>query len=159
MDYNLIKDIILKIQKEEQIDDKVLLLVYGDLFGYFVEREKLLKDSLIKNQYLILIKKLKVEFEMYNIKVYKLIDRTGEYYLSFTPGEYGGNKKLKIYGKLNCSSANRWIEKGYYVSNRVFFKDEETAIEAGYRPCAICMPNEYSVWKVNQEKVLSLKRD
>jgi hypothetical protein len=99
MDYNLIKDIICKVLEDEQIDDKVLLLVYGDLFGYFVERDKLLKESLIKNQYLILIRKLKVEFERYNINTYRLIDKTGEYYLSFTPGEYGGNKKLKIYDR------------------------------------------------------------
>ena len=61
--------------------------------------------------------------------------------------------------KYNINEINSYLEKGYYVSNRVFFKDEETAIEAGYRPCAICMPNEYKVWKVNQEKLLSLNID
>ncbi|MDP4128201.1 MAG: Ada metal-binding domain-containing protein, partial [Bacillota bacterium] len=31
--------------------------------------------------------------------------------------------------------------------HRVFFADEETAIAAGYRPCARCMPKEYAEWK------------
>jgi methylphosphotriester-DNA--protein-cysteine methyltransferase len=35
----------------------------------------------------------------------------------------------------------------------VFFKDEKTAIEAGYRPCAICMPDEYKEWKNNQDSM------
>ena len=30
---------------------------------------------------------------------------------------------------------------------RVFFKDEETAIAAGYRPCGVCMKAEYKRWK------------
>ncbi len=69
------------------------------------------------------------------------------------PGTLGGHKKLKIYGKLDCSSALRWIKKGQYVKYRVFFKDEDTAIEAGYRPCAICMPDEYKEWKNNQDSM------
>lgn len=39
------------------------------------------------------------------------------------------------------------VEKGQYVKYRVFFVDEETAIAAGYRPCAKCMPDEYKKWK------------
>ena len=84
-------------------------------------------------------------------KVYKLLNGKGETYLSEIPGILGGNKKLKIYGRLDCPSAKRWIEKGYYVQNRVFFADEETAIEAGYRPCAVCMRREYKIWKSNKE--------
>ena len=80
-------------------------------------------------------------------KKFKLINGDGQEYLSDTPGTLGGNKKLKIYGKLDCPSAKRWIEQGKYVVNRVFFESEEVAIAAGYRPCAICMPNEYSEWK------------
>jgi methylated-DNA-[protein]-cysteine S-methyltransferase len=33
------------------------------------------------------------------------------------------------------------------VSQRVFFADEDTAIAAGYRPCANCMPDAYARWK------------
>ena len=81
---------------------------------------------------------------------YKLLDSNGEEYISNVPGKLGGNKKLKIYGRLDCPSAIKWIEKGYYTQNRVFFLDEETAIEAGYRPCGICMPEEYKKWKTKK---------
>ena len=80
-------------------------------------------------------------------KQYKLLDSSGKQYLSDTKGLFGGNKRLKIYGRLDCPSALRWIAKGHYVQNRVFFKDEETAVKAGYRPCAVCMPKEYKKWK------------
>lgn len=52
-----------------------------------------------------------------------------------------------LWRRLDCKSANRAIARGGYVKYRVFFKDEETAIKAGYRPCAICMPLEYKEWK------------
>ena len=72
-------------------------------------------------------------------------------YVNMPYGQWKPNKKeykkLKIYGKLDCPSANRWINKGYYVQNRVFFENEDTAIEAGYRPCAVCMKKEYKKWK------------
>jgi methylphosphotriester-DNA--protein-cysteine methyltransferase len=81
--------------------------------------------------------------------MYKLRDENNKEYLSDTPGLLGGNKSLKIYGHLDCSSALRWIAKGHYIRHRVFFKDEETAIKAGYRPCAVCMPEAYKTWKSN----------
>ncbi len=80
-------------------------------------------------------------------KTYKLINSSGEEYISNIPGTLGGNKRLKIYGRLDCSSALRWIEKGYYVKDRVFFLNKEDAVSAGYRPCAICMREEYKEWK------------
>jgi len=58
---------------------------------------------------------------------------------------------MKLYGRLDCPSAKRWIDKGKYISNRVFFESEEVAIAAGYRPCAICMPNEYKEWKKSKD--------
>ena len=70
--------------------------------------------------------------------------------LSAISGSLGGHKKLKIYGRLDCPSANKYLAKGQYAKNRVFFLDEETAITAGYRPCAICMPEEYARWKANK---------
>ena len=92
-------------------------------------------------------------------KIYNLINENGEKYLSTIPGTLGGNKRLKIYGRLDCKSANRWIAKGYYVKDRVFFIDEETAIKAGYRPCAVCMKKEYAEWKEQQESLpYTLKR-
>ncbi|SFU36122.1 Metal binding domain of Ada [Clostridium sp. DSM 8431] len=80
-------------------------------------------------------------------KLYKLMGEDGKEYLSKEKGTMGGHKKLKIYGRLDCWSANNAIKKGQYVKYRVFFKDEETAIKAGYRPCAKCMPKEYKKWK------------
>jgi len=32
----------------------------------------------------------------------------------------------------------------------VFFADEDTAIAAGYRPCAVCLPIAYRDWKANR---------
>lgn len=70
-------------------------------------------------------------------------------YLSDKPGELGGHHKLKIYGKLDCPSANRHISNGDYIRHRVFFADETTAIAAGYRPCGICMKESYNIWTSN----------
>ena len=90
--------------------------------------------------------------------MFRLIDKNGEEYLSSIPGNYGGNKRLKIYGKLDCPSANRWIAKGYYIQDRVFFLTEEDAINAGYRPCAICMKKEYLEWKERQKSLVYVKK-
>lgn len=79
--------------------------------------------------------------------MYKLRDSNNEEYLSPIKGTLGGNKDLKIYGRLDCPSALRWLAKGFYKKVRVFFKDKKTAIAAGYRPCGICMRNEYLKWK------------
>jgi len=54
----------------------------------------------------------------------------------------GGNKVLKIYGTLHCSSGKRMKQQ-----NRVFFSSEEEAIAAGYRPCGHCMREKYKAWK------------
>ena len=85
-------------------------------------------------------------------KMYKLLDENGREYLSEKPGMIGGHKKLKIYGKLDCPSALRYISKGQYIKYRVFFKDEKTAIDAGYRPCGICMKEVYRQWNQDTEK-------
>lgn len=82
---------------------------------------------------------------------YQLMDENGNLYYSAEPGLLGGYRRQKIYGRLDCKSANRAIAKGGYVKHRVFFKDEETAIKAGYRPCAKCMPEKYKEWKNRNE--------
>ena len=79
--------------------------------------------------------------------MYTLIGVDGKQVLSETPGTLGGHRKNKIYGRLDCAGAARWIAKGHYVKQRVFFADEAAAIAAGYRPCAGCMPAEYKEWK------------
>jgi methylphosphotriester-DNA--protein-cysteine methyltransferase len=37
------------------------------------------------------------------------------------------------------------------VRTGVFSPDEATAIAAGYRPCAVCLPDEYARWKTTRE--------
>jgi len=80
-------------------------------------------------------------------RIYTLIGTDGLPYMSETKGTLGGYRRKKIYGRLDCSNAMRWIARGHYVKDRVFFADEATAIAAGYRPCGKCMPAEYQAWK------------
>jgi methylphosphotriester-DNA--protein-cysteine methyltransferase len=62
-------------------------------------------------------------------------------------GTIGAHRRGRIYGRLDCASALRAIRRGGYVHDRVFFANESTAVAAGYRPCAVCMPREYASWK------------
>lgn len=79
--------------------------------------------------------------------MFTLIGTDGRPYASERPGTVGGHRRTKVYGRLDCAGALRWIARGHYVSHRVFFADEATAITAGYRPCARCMPERYREWK------------
>jgi len=82
-------------------------------------------------------------------KMYKLMGADGQIYLSPEKGQLGGNGNLKIYGRLNCGSALNAIKRygDSYPSHRVFFKDEATAIAAGFRPCGTCMKAHHRLWK------------
>ena len=62
---------------------------------------------------------------------------------------FAGNKKLRIYGTLNCTSGKR-IKK----ENRVFFSSDKEAVENDYRPCAHCMKETYKDWsrQISSEK-------
>ena len=82
-------------------------------------------------------------------KLYCLLGPDGREVLSAVPGTLGGHRRNRVYGRLDCPSALRWIAKGHYVRQRVFFADEATAIAAGYRPCANCLPDEYRRWKAS----------
>jgi len=55
---------------------------------------------------------------------------------------FGGNRKLKIYGTLDCPSGRRMKRE-----NRVFFASQQDARQNNYRPCGHCMKNEYEKWK------------
>ena len=79
--------------------------------------------------------------------MYRLIGADGRECLSETPGTLGGHRGNRIYGRLDCAGAARWIAKGHYVKQRVFFADEATAVAAGYRPCARCLPERYAEWR------------
>lgn len=83
-------------------------------------------------------------------KTFVLIGPDGKPYSSATTGAFGGHRRDKLYGRLDCRAALQAIAHGGYVKYRVFFSDEATAIAAGYRPCAVCMPQEYAAWKKTQ---------
>ena len=78
---------------------------------------------------------------------YTLIGADRKPYESEAPGTLGGHRRSKVYGRLDCPGAMRWIARGHYVAHRVFFADEPTAVAAGYRPCARCLPDAYREWK------------
>ena len=78
-------------------------------------------------------------------KHYRLIGPDGQATLSPVPGTFGGNRRRRIYGRLDCRSAVGALATGY-AKHRVFFADEATALAAGYRPCGTCMRDEYRAW-------------
>ena len=84
---------------------------------------------------------------MNQAQIWQLIGADGKPYQSLQVGQLGGHRKSRLYGKLDCRSALAAIAKGGYVANRIFFLDEATAVAAGYRPCAVCLPAKYAIWK------------
>ena len=80
-------------------------------------------------------------------RTYTLIGADGRPYSSTEKGTIGGHRGTKIFGRLDCPAALRAIARGGYVQHRVFFADETNARRAGYRPCAVCMPDAYREWK------------
>ena len=80
-------------------------------------------------------------------KTYTLTGADGVPFDSPIKGKLGGHRKSKIYGRLDYAGALRWIARVHYFTNRVYFADEDTAVAAGYRPCAVCMRGEYNAWK------------
>jgi methylated-DNA-[protein]-cysteine S-methyltransferase len=89
------------------------------------------------------------------MRQYTLIGADNAPYRTITPGALGGHRADRIYGTLGCPGAARAIARGGYVANRVFFADEETAVAAGYRPCATCLPTAYENWKERRAMPLS----
>src|SRR5690606_9953986 len=85
-------------------------------------------------------------------RVWTLLGPDGRSWRSPQPGTLGGHRGSRIYGRLDCRAAIRMIAKGGYVSHRVFFLDAIHARAAGYRPCAVCMPEEYAPWKGRREE-------
>jgi hypothetical protein len=84
-------------------------------------------------------------------KRFRLLGADRQFYWSKTPGALGGNGRMKIYGRLDCSSARRAVARGQtYQRHRVFFADEATAIAAGFRPCGNCMRRQYRLWRAVQ---------
>lgn len=107
-----------------------------------------LKNKLVMEQISLL---LWTPSEIIKTSPFFITDKENHQELSCEPGTLGGHRKLKIYGRLDCPSAARYLQKGQYAQNRVFFKDEETARAAGYRPCGVCMREAYLKWKAEKE--------
>jgi hypothetical protein len=84
------------------------------------------------------------------MRSYTLLGEDGKPYRSPTRGTLGGNRRSRVYGRLDCRAALRAIVNGGYVKDRVFFADETIAIAAGYRPCAVCLSERYGAWKAGQ---------
>jgi methylphosphotriester-DNA--protein-cysteine methyltransferase len=82
------------------------------------------------------------------VKRYQLLGGDGKPRESDSPGTLGGHRRTRVYGRLDCPSAARAIARGGYVAQRVFFADEKSALAAGYRPCARCLPDRYQTWKL-----------
>jgi methylphosphotriester-DNA--protein-cysteine methyltransferase len=78
---------------------------------------------------------------------YTLLGADGKPVQSSVPGSLGGHRRSRIYGRLDCPAALRAIARGTYAAHRVFFGGEAGAIAAGYRPCAVCLPERYREWK------------
>jgi AraC family transcriptional regulator of adaptative response / DNA-3-methyladenine glycosylase II len=81
---------------------------------------------------------------------YTLIGPDGVPHPSGTPGSLGGHRRSKVFGRLDCPGALRWLARGHYAPHRVFFADAASAWAAGFRPCATCLPAEYREWKAGR---------
>lgn len=82
-------------------------------------------------------------------RVWTLTGADGRPVRGDAPGTLGGHRAGRIYGRLDCPAALRALARGGYAGNRVFFDGEATAIAAGYRPCAVCLPERYRRWKAD----------
>ncbi len=78
------------------------------------------------------------------MKTFTLIGVDGKPFQSSSKGTLGGNIRTKVYGLMECKTAGRYLAAGTYQKSRVFFADEATALSAGYRPCASCLPGRAS---------------
>jgi hypothetical protein len=91
-------------------------------------------------------------------KAYRLLGADGRSYQSRAKCLLAGNARLKIYGRLDCPSALRAIERGpTYARHRVFFADADSAVAAGFRPCAVCMRAAYNKWKATAARASDRK--
>ena len=88
--------------------------------------------------------------------MYTLVGPDGRPYASARPGTLGGHRRGRRYGRLDCPAALRAIVRGGYVAERVFFADAATAVAAGYRPCAACLPDAYSDWRARMRLLRGL---
>ena len=87
------------------------------------------------------------------MKMYKLLGADGKEYLSETPGIFGGNGKLKIYGRLDCPSALSAIKRfpgsyekaGYSLPMKKRLLPQDT----GHAEI-VCVKNIRSTWLIRR---------
>lgn len=84
-------------------------------------------------------------------RTYTLLGADGAPCRSTAPGTLGGHRRTRVYGRMDRPAALRAIARGGHAAHRVFFADEATAIAAGYRPCASCLPQEHRAWKQRRD--------
>lgn len=80
-------------------------------------------------------------------RTYVLLGADGLPHASPSPGRIGGHRRSRVYGRLDCPAALRALAAGGYVRHRVFFADATTARAAGFRPCAVCLPEDHRGWR------------
>ena len=71
----------------------------------------------------------------------------GALYQSARPGNLGGHRRSKLYGRLDCRSALQALARGGYARDRVFFLDEHAA-QSRRLPAVrgVCLPDQYAAW-------------
>ncbi len=98
-------------------------------------------------------------------KVYHLTGPDGQIFDSYEKGTLGGQrihgkrdyydpKNRNVYGLMDCPCALRALAApthASYESHRVFFRNEDDAVEAGFRPCGCCLPEKYKAWKAGKD--------
>jgi hypothetical protein len=84
-------------------------------------------------------------------KRYRLIGPDRRAFDSDRPGTLAGTQG-GLYGRLDCPSALQALARPgtTYARRRVFFADAAGAVAAGFRPCAVCLPEEYRAWKAGR---------
>jgi methylphosphotriester-DNA--protein-cysteine methyltransferase len=95
---------------------------------------------------------------MSSARTYTLLGADRKPYQSPGKGQWGGHRRTRIYGRLDCPAALRAIAGGGYARYRVFFADEASAIAAGYRPCGTCCADRYQEWKNTRAALAATSR-
>ncbi len=91
------------------------------------------------------------------MKTYRLSAPDGSIYESPNPGQLGGYKPQRIYGRLDCRSALSHLQKGNYAAHRVFLlmKALQSQLDSALAPSAYpsSMQNGKQVASVGQKTI------
>ena len=87
---------------------------------------------------------------MSTAKKYKLIGPDCQTYLSATPGTFGGHRRQKIYGRLDCSVAHCEPLLGAAMWRTGSFSRMKRLLLPRDIDRARCLPEHYQRWKEAQ---------